>query len=886
MPAIANTSTLALDRTRDPAAFWDVLAAQVSGWAGEQGLVLRDAVVLLPFVALLEPARAAFARRGGWQPRIETPLTLADSLPPLPPGGAAQLSGEASRDRLAAWSLAQRSPWADALAPWAPDERRAALQAIVAAAQSVHATAAAVPPAARAAWWAALRAGLPLPSGPAAPELSWLHLAIDWASDGAPPRTDALWSHQPGGWVAVRLGGADRLCEALLQAAAVPSLLIDADPDPLEPYAGVVTVAEVERLRAADFESEAMAAASTVLQARAQGRTPVALVTLDRELTRRVRALLDRHRVPVLDETGWTLSSTPAAARVLALLQAAQPAASRDQWLQALKAWPGVDTEALDTLEARWRERRRATGPAQQAAADALLAAAQARLQPLAAPGRWPLPVWLQRLHDLLRTPLDGHPDAADPASADGTLLAELRDTAEGQQVLAALRLVPAGTGHPTTADTAWAALAAGVHLSAAELLDWVRETLEDQPFLPTPDAGASVLITPLARAFARPLGHVVLAGADPVHLSAGDAATGLIGDALARRLGLPHLAERRERLHLWLAQALAGPRVTLLRRAHERGEPLGESLPEQWLLLARARAARPPWPLQTWAAPLRTVAAQPQPRPLPSAPASLPDKLSATQLKTLRTCPYRFFARAVLRLDEPAELDTAMDKRDYGNWLHAVLHRFHAERDDAASTDRAHDHDALMAAAERVAREHGLDEAERLPWQVSFERLVPAYLHWLAQREAQGWRWQAGEFERERRLPGVQGLVLRGTVDRLDRGPGGAHEILDYKTGRVADLIKSLDPPSEDTQLAFYSALLGAEPGMAAAYLALDDDEAPLSVPHPQVHRTATRLLQELAAIWQRLQAGAPMPALGEGRVCELCEARGLCRRDHWGPA
>lgn len=880
MPAIANTPTIALDRTRDPAGFWDALAVQVSDWVASQELALRDTVLLLPFVALLEPARAAFARRGGWQPRIETPLTLADSLPPLPSGGAAQLCGEAALDRLGAWSLAQRGPWADALEPWSADERRAALQNIVAAAQAVYAAAAAVPPAARAAWWSALREALPLPSGPTTPEITWLRLAVGWAADGAPPRTDALWAHRPGSWVAVRLGGADLLSEALLQAAAVPSLLVDADPQPDDPYAAVAALADVQRLQAADFEDEAMAAATTVLQALEQGRSPVALVTLDRELTRRVRALLDRHRVPVLDETGWTLSSTPAATRLLALLQAAQPAATRDQWLQALKAWPGVDAEALDTLEARWRERRRATGPAQQAAADALLADAQAQLQPLGVSGRWPLPVWLQRLQALLQTPLGGHPATAATADAEGTLLAELRTTAEGRQVLAALHLDAADDAHP------WAARAAGVHLTAAELLAWVRETLEEQPFLPLPDAGAAVLVTPLARAFARPLAQVVLAGADPVHLNAGDAATGLIGDALARRLGLPHLAERRARLHLWLAQALAGPRVTLLRRAHERGEPLGESVPVQWLLLARARVQRPLWPLQVWAGPVRNVAAQPQPRPQPAAPASLPDKLSATQLKTLRECPYRFFARAVLRLDEPAELDTSMGKRDYGNWLHAVLHRFHAERDELSTTDGVRDAAALLAAAERVAREQGLDEGERLPWQVSFERLVPAYLDWLARREAQGWRWQAGEFERERRLPGVHGLVLRGTVDRLDRGPGGAHEILDYKTGRAAELRKSLDPPSEDTQLAFYSALLGAEPGMAAAYLALDDDAAPLPVPHPQVHRTATRLLQELATTWQQLQAGAAMPALGEGRVCAFCEARGLCRRDHWGPA
>jgi ATP-dependent helicase/nuclease subunit B len=53
--------------------------------------------------------------------------------------------------------------------------------------------------------------------------------------------------------------------------------------------------------------------------------------------------------------------------------------------------------------------------------------------------------------------------------------------------------------------------------------------------------------------------------------------------------------------------------------------------------------------------------------------------------------------------------------------------------------------------------------------------------------------------------------------------------------------------------------------------------------VPHADVADTARELLQHLAEDLQRLRGGAALPALGEGRVCELCEARGLCRRDHW---
>jgi ATP-dependent helicase/nuclease subunit B len=35
----------------------------------------------------------------------------------------------------------------------------------------------------------------------------------------------------------------------------------------------------------------------------------------------------------------------------------------------------------------------------------------------------------------------------------------------------------------------------------------------------------------------------------------------------------------------------------------------------------------------------------------------------------------------------------------------------------------------------------------------------------------------------------------------------------------------------------------------------------------------------EDLAAIAD----GAPLPALGEGTVCDFCAARGLCRKDFW---
>jgi ATP-dependent helicase/nuclease subunit B len=344
----------------------------------------------------------------------------------------------------------------------------------------------------------------------------------------------------------------------------------------------------------------------------------------------------------------------------------------------------------------------------------------------------------------------------------------------------------------------------------------------------------------------------------------------------------MEHRALRRGRQRQALAQLMRAPRVTLLRRLRDKEETLTDSPDVEWLLLARAQAHLPDWPLRPWVPATKSVAPQPGHMPQPRAPQLLPAKLSASQLEALRQCPYRFFSRALLNLQEPDELEAALEKRDYGEWLHAVLHQFHQNR-HTQSSDQAQ----LQHAADVQTQEHKLDPGELLPYRASFEQFVPAYLHWLGEREAAGWHWAEGETDHVRALPGVPGLQLRGRIDRIDEGPQGTsgRQVLDYKAMATARLESKVKAPLEDTQLAFYAALLGGGPQVASAYLSLDDKDAPTLVEHAQVHVSVQALLDGVADEWQRLQAGAAMPALGEGDVCETCEARGLCRRDHWWP-
>ena len=94
---------------------WAAVAARARAWAASRGVVLRDALVIVPFAQLLPVARQAFARGGGWMPRIETTQTLARSLGPAEPCHPVQISFDLALDRLTAAQLVRGHAWAQAL---------------------------------------------------------------------------------------------------------------------------------------------------------------------------------------------------------------------------------------------------------------------------------------------------------------------------------------------------------------------------------------------------------------------------------------------------------------------------------------------------------------------------------------------------------------------------------------------------------------------------------------------------------------------------------------------------------------------------------------------------------------------------------------------------
>jgi ATP-dependent helicase/nuclease subunit B len=228
----------------DPA-FWPALAAAAADWLARQGLAAREAVLLLPQHVLLAPARAAFAGLGGWQPRIETPSTLAASLGPVPPPTAGALSGDRVIDRLSAAALLRSQ---SGFAAWRERDPRLfddAVAALVDSAQALARAAHERAPAARAAWWAGLRDALPPLHGPGATERQLARIALEWAALADPPATERLWTLDLSAWIGIELAGEDSLIAALLAHASArgqPALCLSADPPGDAPFAAAASL--------------------------------------------------------------------------------------------------------------------------------------------------------------------------------------------------------------------------------------------------------------------------------------------------------------------------------------------------------------------------------------------------------------------------------------------------------------------------------------------------------------------------------------------------------------------------------------------------------------------------------------------------------------------
>lgn len=666
---------------------------------------------------------------------------------------------------------------------------------------------------------------------------------------------------------------------------------------------------------AASLEEEATAAASQIVHwlAMTGPAAPrrIALIALDRRVARRVRALLERARVVPVDESGWRLSTTTAAGALMRWLDLASPeggaceSAMLLDWIKSGFAWGDLDekSELVATIEHAIRAANVSRG--WQAIIDAIDRSPRStteqrrharmhvrRLHTLAtvARGRDRLSVFFE----WLRRSLAGN--GMDIALRGDRVGAKVLDVVESlaEEVDAPRDVLRAAGARDRRRDARDALFAyaewRGLIADALEATT-VRDMAIDSP----------VVFASLSAAALRPFDGVVVVGADAGHFPVRAADAFFLTPGLRSELGLGRRDEQEAGELATLAVVLAQARRALVTWQAEAGGEARLPAPAIGRLLQVERMASairdggqaPRTHRFAW----DTSEVQPSPveQPGPCAPGLLPSRISASQANAFVSCPYRYYARAMLGLAALDEVSDEAGKRDYGEVVHGILEAFHREwsRRGTQADPRAEDarrEQCLRDLSEAMFAERIAANPDYLAWRARWMPLVPRYVAWWRKWTDQGWRFAEAEVERQLilEIDAQWTLTLRGRVDRVDRHVDGRRmAILDYKARRKEDLRNELAEPGEDVQLPFYRLLLRGpqdeQETVLASYLSVDRARVDRVSPEQALDPLSQAVADRLIANFRDLREGAPMRAQGIEQVCRRCDMRGICRRGAW---
>ena len=260
------------------------------------------------------------------------------------------------------------------------------------------------------------------------------------------------------------------------------------------------------------------------------------------------------------------------------------------------------------------------------------------------------------------------------------------------------------------------------------------------------------------------------------------------------------------------------------------------------------------------------------------------PDPVSPTSLELYLRCPFKYFSRYLLGLEEEEDVDEMLTPLERGRILHDLLQEGF-EAWDAGSdkprpiTPETYDQ-ALRTfrdiAVKKIPPEHRRVELTRL-----FGGAGEAgALEWLL-------RWELGRAPLERRLveygfqsplrleTGPRGekpwfVQIKGRVDRADIDTDGKLHVFDYKSGRAPASAVTLQVP-------LYAMCLSQELGAPvdeAAYLSFRDRRA---IPRADYQKASALLVDTYGSI----QNGEFPPKPYNDLLCYSCGFVGVCRKE-----
>ncbi|MDH3452797.1 MAG: PD-(D/E)XK nuclease family protein, partial [Gammaproteobacteria bacterium] len=573
-----------------------------------------------------------------------------------------------------------------------------------------------------------------------------------------------------------------------------------------------------------DDETQVQFVADDIRSQHSADRPVTAVVSENRRLLRRLRAVLESHAVTVDDEAGWTLSTTAAATVMQRLLDSIDQDFHYLPFLDFLKSPylhpPGLfaSREQLETTVHDFERRvvRRAQVHSELHRFRWYIEAQAAQVD---ASRRAELTRQLELLYTIEEATqaLSQFQTQSAPRRVS-EFLASLRHALERLGCSARLREDPAGEQILALLLQLEQDAGAGVRLTWRDARTWLARSLEQQRYQPE-RRGSNVRLLSLREAVLERFDVVYLLGANQEHFPSRDSnVSAFFNDGVRRELGIrthsDTLALTRYRFKLLLSNAAT---VIACFARESQGEPLQAT---QWLtaldgihervyganlhtaeisinetLHGTVKPELPP----TWA----EISARPA---IPVNPRLIPETLSASAHQRLVDCPYLFYAQDCLRLRAADEIAEKLRKSEYGNRVHASLQEFHREPDtaDLLRSDPESAKRRLFDISARIFERDIRSNFEHRVWLHRWQRSIPPYIDWQAQRALQ-YPLTDTEVTLSRQLQ--DNLSIQGKIDRIDRDQHGAAALVDYKTGQAGTTAAVRS--GEDVQIVSYALLM-----------------------------------------------------------------------------
>jgi ATP-dependent helicase/DNAse subunit B len=189
---------------------------------------------------------------------------------------------------------------------------------------------------------------------------------------------------------------------------------------------------------------------------------------------------------------------------------------------------------------------------------------------------------------------------------------------------------------------------------------------------------------------------------------------------------------------------------------------------------------------------------------------------IGVTDVDQYRSCPRRFYIERILGLEPPEILEFEMDALAIGTLAHDVMERLIKKPFENIDKFTTNASEALDEALPKVP----IDAYLKGQFRDAFMQILPEIFKLEESLKSEGFSFHKTEHKLKGEL--IEGVMLKGKVDRIDLSPGGTAEVIDYKTGTPQFTGSKVLEKGAFLQLFLYAALLkkqGIRPDRVGIY-------------------------------------------------------------------